>query len=174
MTATLQISTQTGNTVYAIAYDDPESSDEVWDEVNQTFTNYAKADWTDYAIPLLEIGTGSRLYRGTWDPGKGGRFTVLIFRQAGSNPDPDKDELLGADEVLYDGSREVHIARDYDGIPLYRIWRMILAWMASPRTEFVDNGNNTFTYSIYAQNGTTVEYEFTFNQDGEWISSNIP
>ena len=172
MTATLQATHEAGKTVYAVAFDDPTSSDQVWDETNTQFTAYAQADWSKYAIPLTEVGIDARLYRGSWSPGKSGLFVIHLFEQAGGSPES-SDKLIGNYELPYDGSDVVNLARSYDGIPWEKLQRMLVAWLAAPKTTFTDLGGGSFRYEIFAQDGSTKLYEMEFNQDGEWTSSTI-
>jgi hypothetical protein len=73
----------TGETLYALVRN---SVGQVWSTVGSSFGAYATANLADYDIALVEQGTASRYYVGTFPAAVAGTYAVTAYKRAGGAP----------------------------------------------------------------------------------------
>lgn len=107
----IQMTYDTGATLYALVFNaagqvcsDPAGS--------PSFVAYVEANQDNYDIPLSEVVTNSRQYRGTFPVVAAGIYAVVVHEQDGANP-TSSDPQRGAAELMYwDGSEELTISHE--------------------------------------------------------------
>ena len=107
----IQVSYDTGATLYALVFD---AAGQVWQLTTNTFVAYVAANIDNYDIVLSEIATNSGQYRGTFDSDiPPGVYSVVLFEQAGASPVVADDERIGDTGIMHwDGSAELSISAD--------------------------------------------------------------
>ena len=104
----IQASYDTGATLYALVFNtagqvctDPGGS--------PSFVAYVPANQDNYDIPLSEVATDSRQYRGSFPAISAGIYTVLVHEQQGANPASTDPQRGSAAPMHWDGSAEITI-----------------------------------------------------------------
>ena len=77
-----------------------------------------------------------------------------------------------ANKIVTDGNGNVRQA-DVDGVSDSKFRQLLLAYVASSKTTVTDNGDGTYTYTIYQRDGVTPLLEVIHNNSGEWSDSTI-
>jgi hypothetical protein len=76
----------------------------VWDTVDEAFEVYATASFTNYDIALVELGTASKIYAGTFPTDiSAGVYGIVIRKQVGASP-AETDPILDSGDYQWGGS----------------------------------------------------------------------
>ena len=105
----IQASYDTGATLYALVFN---AAGQVCTDPAGTpsFVAYVPANQDNYDIPLSEIATDSRQYRGSFPAISAGIYTVLIHEQQGGSPASTDPQRGSAAAMHWDGSAEITIS----------------------------------------------------------------
>ena len=107
----IQMTYDTGATLYALVFNtagqvcsDPGGS--------PSFVAYVPANQGSYDVPLSEVATDSRQYRGSFPALAAGIYSAVVHEQAGGSPDADDPQRGRAALMHWDGSEELSILHD--------------------------------------------------------------
>lgn len=108
MSNEIHIDYESSKTLYAVRFN---SSGQVALSDGSSFENWGanSHDADDYDISLSEVGSGGCHYVGDFDASSNisaGRYSVVVFLQAGANP-ADGDDLIGTGEIVWTGAGEL-------------------------------------------------------------------
>lgn len=98
-----------GMALYAIILD---ALGRYWNHTLAAFETFNQANWTAYAVPLGELGTGATgQYGGDFPPAIGpGVYAVELYVQAGGGPALGDGPPVGGGRIEWDGGAEIALA----------------------------------------------------------------
>ena len=105
----IQASYDTGATLYALVFN---AAGQVCTNPGGTpsFVAYVPANQDSYDIPLSEVPTSSRQYRGSFPAISAGIYTVLVHERQGASPASTDPQRGSAAPMHWDGSTEITIS----------------------------------------------------------------